>query len=193
MKKLIVCLLLLLLLFPTMAFANEAPADEGTSDDSVRTITVFDYAIVIVLPSEEGETVSVGVFRIGEDDELEEEAVTSFSLGGILGQSVSKLAKEVEPGSEHGKVVSAFVKNVNEERRDAKKTENEEKKTKENEEDEEAEDDDETEAESEMKKAEKEEAKEAKKVEIEEKKAEKKAAAEAKKANGKKKTKDNKK
>lgn len=190
MKKLIVCLLLLLLLFPTMAFANEAPADEGTSDDSVRTITVFDYAIVIVLPSEEGEAVSIGVFRIGEDDELEEEAVTSFSLGGILGQSVSKLAKEVEPGSEHGKVVSAFVKNVNEERRDAKKTENKEKKT---EEDEEAEDDDETEAESEMKKAEKEEAKEAKKAEIEEKKAEKKAAAEAKKANGKKKTKDNKK
>ncbi len=129
MKKLIVLMLILCLLFPAVAFAKGAPVDKSVEDDSARTITVFGYVIVVVPPAEEGQAVCIGVFKIGEDGDAEEE-VTSFTLGGVLGQSVCKVANTVEAGAEHGKVVSTFVKKVNEEKRAAKKAEIEAKKAK---------------------------------------------------------------
>lgn len=163
MRKLIVCLLLLSLLFPTAAFA-EKPTDEGTTNDSTHTTKLFGYVIVVVAPVQEGEAVSVGVFSAGANGEAKEK-VTCFTLGGILGSSVSTLAKTVKPGPGHGKVVSAFMKTVNEERRIAKQAEIEEKKAAKKEAV------GEKKAEIELKKTAKEEAKAAKKAEIAAKKA----------------------
>lgn len=124
MRKILALTLVLMLLFPAVATATEVPNEE---EPEGYTISLFGYAIVVVLSDGDSPTV-IAIFEAEDGQPIEEELITSFELGGILGSSVSTLAKAVAPGPDHGKVVSAFVKTVNEERKKAKKAEIEERK-----------------------------------------------------------------
>lgn len=124
MRKILALTLVLMLLFPAIATAAEVTDEEGTPG---YTISLFGYAIVVV-PATEEDPAAIGIFKADENGDPTEEEITSFTLGGILGSSVSTLAKAVAPGPDHGKVVSTFVRTVNEERKEAKKAEIEERK-----------------------------------------------------------------
>ncbi|HDP70611.1 MAG TPA: hypothetical protein ENN38_07400, partial [Actinobacteria bacterium] len=136
MKKFIALVIVFMLLLPTLALAVEttatSPAEnviEEPAEGNPYTLTIFGYTMVIVPadPEVEGDTTTVGIFKTGEDGELGEEIAT-YNIGNILGKAVCAVAKGVDSGPEHGKTVSAFVKQCVQERRAEHKAKMEQKK-----------------------------------------------------------------
>lgn len=137
MKRLLALVLVFSLVFPAFAWAVEGdeplpPAEEitvpeeGTEETTSYAIRIFGYVIVVV-PGAEESPATVGLFAAGEDGAPTEE-ISSFTVGGILGQAVSTVAKTVSPGPEHGKVVSAFVHEAIRVRKEAREQAKEEEK-----------------------------------------------------------------
>jgi len=144
-KKLLALMVAIFLLIPTTVWAEEnaelnspAPVEEVTTETPVQLETtptveptatpifsfeIFGYTIAV---SEVDGLTSVALLKEGEDGSYESLAVYNF--GGVLGQAVSTVARTVTPGPAHGKVVSAFVKAVNEQRREKKREEIRERK-----------------------------------------------------------------
>ena len=98
---------------------------EATDASGNYQVVLFGYKILIVPASEEGGTVSVGVFKVTETGD---EEIVVYDFSGPLGKAVSVVAKAVSPGPGHGKVVSTFVKTVSEQRTIMKTAEREAKR-----------------------------------------------------------------
>ncbi len=145
MKKIILIVLVAAILIPTVAWAEENPElispapSEGVTVETttqpettptvepttspVFSIEVFGYTIAI---SEIDGVTTVALLKENEDGSFESLAVYDFS--GPLGRTVSTVAHLVAPGPAHGKVVSSFVRAVNEERREKKREEIQQRK-----------------------------------------------------------------
>lgn len=145
MKKLLLTVLVAVLLIPTVAWAEEnpelispAPSEEVTVETTTQpettptvepttspvfSIEVFGYTIAI---SEIDGVTTVALLKENEDGSFESLAVYDFS--GPLGRTVSTVARLVAPGPAHGKVVSSFVRAVNEQRREKKREEIQQRK-----------------------------------------------------------------
>lgn len=145
MKKLLIIVLVAVLLIPTVAWAEEnpelispAPGEEVTVETTTQpettptvettaspvfSIEVFGYTIAI---SEIDGVTTIALLKENEDGSFESLAVYDFS--GPLGRTVSTVAHLVAPGPAHGKVVSSFVRAVNEQRREKKREEIQQRK-----------------------------------------------------------------
>lgn len=138
MKKLLALILAFSLVFPALAWATESeeplpppeettnPAPNATPETTSYAIHIFDYVIVVVPGTTETPT-TVGLFT-ADTSGTPTDAISSYTVGGILGQAVSVVAQTVSPGPEHGKVVSAFVHQAVQARKEAHKQEMTEKK-----------------------------------------------------------------
>ncbi len=126
MKKILAVVLIMTLLLPAFAWAEESTEAAPTAVET-SAITIFGYVIVIVPPTEESGA-TIGIFAAGENGEATGDPISSFTVGGILGKVVSSVARTIAPGPGHGKAVSAFVKACNEERKVAKDAVREEKR-----------------------------------------------------------------
>lgn len=145
MKKLLSLVIVVLLLLPVIAQAEEnpepispAPTGEVTTESvsqpettsavepratPVFSLELFGYTIAV---SEVDGLTTVALLKKSEDGTYESVAVYDF--GGALGRTVSTVARTVSPGPAHGKVVSAFVRAVNEQRKEKKREEIEQRK-----------------------------------------------------------------
>ncbi len=137
MKNVVALMVALLLLFPVIAYAQETTITPDatitpdttetmettpTPEGEVKVIPIFNYQIVIVMGKE---GVSVSLFKV--EDGVEEEVV-SYNFEGAMGKVVSLVARTVPAGSEHGKVVSEYVKEINRQKRIQKEEERIEKR-----------------------------------------------------------------
>lgn len=90
--------------------------EDGEEEDGL-SISLFGYTVVIVLASDDTPA-SVGL--CADNGEEGSEELATYTVGGIKGQAVSAVAQAVTPGVSHGKVVSAFVHEVNRIRKEAR-------------------------------------------------------------------------
>lgn len=145
MRKWMFVMLVVFLLIPTVAWAEENPElispapTEGVTVETttqpetmstveptstpVFSIEIFGYTIAV---SEIDGVTTVALLKENEDGSFESLAVYDFS--GALGRTVSTVAHLVAPGPAHGKVVSSFVRAVNEQRREQKREEIQQRK-----------------------------------------------------------------
>lgn len=137
MRKVVALVMAFLLLFPMVAYAEEATITPETSvtpdaietqeatstpDNEVKVIPIFSYQVVIEI-GEEG--VSVSLVKV---EEGVEEEIASYSFEGAMGKVISVVARAVPAGPEHGKVVSGYVKEITREKKREKEEERVEKK-----------------------------------------------------------------